>query len=38
VLNAVVATDPVEEHFGGRESKSVREDLSVEFLRNVKSR
>jgi hypothetical protein len=37
VVDPVVATEPVEEHFSGRESEAVGEDLAVEFLSDVKS-
>jgi hypothetical protein len=37
VVDPVVATEPVEEHFGGGESESIGEDLAVEFLSDVKS-
>jgi hypothetical protein len=38
VSDAVLSTDLVEEDFGVVATKSTREDLAIEFLRNVKSR
>jgi hypothetical protein len=37
VLDAVVETDPIEEHVGGSILEFSREDLAVEFLSDVKS-